>query len=332
MRPYRVAPCRPGSSPLTRGKLTDSGGDETEFGLIPAHAGKTRSRWVGGCPRWAHPRSRGENASIGPPRPSGPGSSPLTRGKPEELQAWFEASRLIPAHAGKTSPLECPTASTRAHPRSRGENSLSSYTVSSAYGSSPLTRGKQASSQVRHLQERLIPAHAGKTARKRAETGADEAHPRSRGENSTSSASILTLHGSSPLTRGKRRRCTSRSASGRLIPAHAGKTWREEGRRPPTWAHPRSRGENPALQKCFHKTRGSSPLTRGKPMASSPGLSLPGLIPAHAGKTWSTHMCADATTAHPRSRGENGWYQSWRSRYHGSSPLTRGKLLQADGG
>ena len=30
------------------------------------------------------------------------GSSPLTRGKRETVAEWFEKSRLIPAHAGKT--------------------------------------------------------------------------------------------------------------------------------------------------------------------------------------------------------------------------------------
>ena len=50
-----------------------------------------------------------------------------------------------------------------AHPRSRGENLLSSWKPSAQPGSSPLTRGKL----VRDLRGwsliGLIPAHAGKT-------------------------------------------------------------------------------------------------------------------------------------------------------------------------
>ena len=92
--------------------------------------------------RQAHPRSRGENAER---RRGGEllgGSSPLTRGKRHSLQPRLRDRGLIPAHAGKTEPPARGPRPPAAHPRSRGENSESSYTVSSAYGSSPLTRGK----------------------------------------------------------------------------------------------------------------------------------------------------------------------------------------------
>ena len=70
-----------GSSPLTRGKRVSVEGAGHLQGLIPAHAGKTlRSRKASG-PRWAHPRSRGENDKGGDGTGTGPGSSPLTRGK-----------------------------------------------------------------------------------------------------------------------------------------------------------------------------------------------------------------------------------------------------------
>ena len=79
---HRRAPHRStGSSPLTRGKPPSSITDPHERGLIPAHAGKTvlpaSRRSV--CP--AHPRSRGENASIDAKAAELGGSSPLTRGK-----------------------------------------------------------------------------------------------------------------------------------------------------------------------------------------------------------------------------------------------------------
>ena len=53
------------------------------------------------------------------------GSSPLTRGK--RLCADFDemVTGLIPAHAGKTPVLFFDRPAMRAHPRSRGENSLS---------------------------------------------------------------------------------------------------------------------------------------------------------------------------------------------------------------
>ena len=52
-------------------------------------------------------------------------------------------------------------------------------------------------------------------------------------------------------------------------------------------AHPRSRGENRALDTLNMCQVGSSPLTRGKPHAVTHALRTYGLIPAHAGKTGS---------------------------------------------
>ena len=54
-----------GSSPLTRGKqLTRRPGDSVR-GLIPAHAGKTEAHQLQDISGRAHPRSRGENESMG---------------------------------------------------------------------------------------------------------------------------------------------------------------------------------------------------------------------------------------------------------------------------
>ena len=50
-----------GSSPLTRGTHSRSTRAARQCGLIPAHAGKTMSAWVGAYSDGAHPRSRGEN-------------------------------------------------------------------------------------------------------------------------------------------------------------------------------------------------------------------------------------------------------------------------------
>ena len=71
----------------------------------------------------------------------------------------------------------------------------------------------------------------------------------------------------------------------RLIPAHAGKTWKTTRTVPGSEAHPRSRGENAAGVIGTFVAGGSSPLTRGKHGAASEALDLRGLIPAHAGKT-----------------------------------------------
>ena len=91
------------------------------------------------------------------------GSSPLTRGKRVSERPIFEATGLIPAHAGKTSPTWSPPTMTRAHPRSRGENGVVAVIEDRGLGSSPLTRGKQVGERVGMRTCGLIPAHAGKT-------------------------------------------------------------------------------------------------------------------------------------------------------------------------
>ena len=91
---------------------------------------------------WAHPRSRGENASFLGLRFRSLGSSPLTRGKRNLCPLRGVVGGLIPAHAGKTIGSEFRTIGYRAHPRSRGENSPCAEPCTIHLGSSPLTRGK----------------------------------------------------------------------------------------------------------------------------------------------------------------------------------------------
>ena len=75
---------------------------------------------------------------------------------------------------------------------------------------------------------------------------------------------------------------------------------------------------------------GSSPLTRGKPANLGPVVEQVGLIPAHAGKTATSCGKCPPITAHPRSRGENINSRRPLNLRAGSSPLTRGKLMNFD--
>ena len=138
-----------------------------------------------------------------------------------------------------------------------------------------------------------------------------------------------STYGSSPLTRGKRNCKTYVLGECGLIPAHAGKTSRCGRPACGSWAHPRSRGENLTALGARGDTRGSSPLTRGKPCDQRPFEGVWGLIPAHAGKTSAPDAGAVSGEAHPRSRGENARGGSLWFINEGSSPLTRGKLIDA---
>ena len=194
-----------GSSPLTRGKLGEGRGGPGCQRLIPAHAGKTRAwSWCRWSPA-AHPRSRGENLGDDDARQGEAGSSPLTRGKLQGRTCVRRSVRLIPAHAGKTKDVSVIAPTTRAHPRSRGENLATFALGLGVGGSSPLTRGKPVWASSRLWAPGLIPAHAGKTSTASARPPRTGAHPRSRGENNAYTAQLIITQGSSPLTRGKRR-------------------------------------------------------------------------------------------------------------------------------
>ena len=175
----------------------------------------------------------------------------------------------------------------------------------SARGSSPLTRGKLPQAQRAQRSDRLIPAHAGKTAGLMPKKPPLEAHPRSRGENSEILSGHYRPSGSSPLTRGKHQGGGLGCRRLGLIPAHAGKTERD-----------------PYSDETLS---GSSPLTRGKPPRSPSRVRVMGLIPAHAGKTLVADDMHFSVPAHPRSRGENENPPLDSANPHGSSPLTRGK-------
>ena len=254
-------------------------------GLIPAHAGKTPRANTPRPASWAHPRSRGENATVRLIRTVTAGSSPLTRGKHGARQRTRRLSGLIPAHAGKTFAPTPKSIHGEAHPRSRGENYLAACLDCGVMGSSPLTRGKPYGPVPACIRGGLIPAHAGKTSSAALASMDAWAHPRSRGENMSARVAACCASGSSPLTRGKRPRDFCSANDVRLIPAHAGKTTAELTPLEIEEAHPRSRGENLPSRSMHRMRSGSSPLTRGKPHARYRFPRFPGLIPAHAGKT-----------------------------------------------
>ena len=93
-------------------------------------------------------------------------------------------------------------------------------------------------------------------------------------------------------------------------------------------AHPRSRGEHVTFLPVTGSVNGSSPLTRGALALWRPTGASPGLIPAHAGSTESGRRCTKTPKAHPRSRGEHHAALVGDTRPQGSSPLTRGALLE----
>ncbi len=91
-----------GSPPRVRGKREFRSRDEQGQRITPARAGKTLKPIVG-CDNYEdHPRACGENAAEKTLIPSGLGSPPRVRGKPNCRLASQMHGRITPARAGKT--------------------------------------------------------------------------------------------------------------------------------------------------------------------------------------------------------------------------------------
>ena len=177
-----------------------------------------------------------------------------------------------------------------------------------------------------HEACRLIPAQAGKTVVLGVGAGALAAHPRAGGENQLRRLGVDRCLGSSPRRRGKPNWRRRRPVGSGLIPAQAGKTCPLARVPQRGEAHPRAGRENQHKQPLPGGRRGSSPRRRGKRYIEATGITVPGLIPAQAGKTsWSGSSWA-VMWAHPRAGGENDQGAPDHGWPVGSSPRRRGKL------
>ena len=171
---------------------------------------------------------------------------------------------------------------------------------------------------------RIIPAYAGSTRQERRPPRAAGDHPRVRGEHSLEWPGPLPLPGSSPRTRGARRRWHDGFIHGGIIPAYAGSTlaafvisrWR--------WDHPRVRGEHPKGRANSCARWGSSPRTRGAPSETPRLCGASGIIPAYAGSTLYQVGESRLLQDHPRVRGEHVELIEDALLPAGSSPRTRG--------
>ena len=293
-------------------------------GLIPARAGTTRRVYDSAEAAEAHPRSRGDHASLFFPARPFLGSSPLARGPPGCTGSADPRRGLIPARAGTTVWHRDSGSGGGAHPRSRGDHMLFSCSMPPVAGSSPLARGPPKLLNRLACLVRLVPARAGTTGGGFAGVAAAEAHPRSRGDHTAVRFAVSVTAGSSPLARGPQRRMGICKHGRGLIPARAGTTGAAHFVLFLSGAHPRSRGDHLLLRRRFPRRGGSSPLARG-PLGDASWLRLRrGLIPARAGTTLSGIWRLASPWAHPRSRGDHYEPAGIVHRDEGSSPLARG--------
>ena len=109
------------------------------------------------------------------------------------------------------------------------------------------------------------------------------------------------------------------------IPAYAGRTTNQRKTGLSPGKHPRIRGEN--LSPHFSKTYfvETSPHTRGEPIRSCVSMRRRGNIPAYAGRTKQSDLCALSLLKHPRIRGENCQFVVEVAPKSETSPHTRGE-------
>ena len=215
-----------GSSPLSRGIQLPNHRTTTHIRIIPALAGNTAEPPPNDDNDKDHPRSRGEYSNgLTTLRWCG-GSSPLSRGIPSLGCENTELIRIIPALAGNTLPLRQRLSIFRDHPRSRGEYMSWFAVTCCTHGSSPLSRGILSTMSDVVRSDRIIPALAGNTPSAQSTACLTSDHPRSRGEYFVEVVVDVDACGSSPLSRGIRRRSLRLITGDGIIPALAGNTSR----------------------------------------------------------------------------------------------------------
>ena len=159
-RPEKAAT---GSSPLSRGILSEPVVSDAPVGIIPALAGNTVPVLPVVVVLKDHPRSRGEYAASALFMSCCAGSSPLSRGIPFSATDAIKWPGIIPALAGNTRHAFLASLYIPDHPRSRGEYlTMLCYPVDTI-GSSPLSRGIRSRWLCNAAVTGIIPALAGNT-------------------------------------------------------------------------------------------------------------------------------------------------------------------------
>ena len=194
-----------GSPPRMRGKQLSCSQAAMEYGITPAHAGKTGLNTLPSLLLRDHPRACGENCLGITSRRVRQGSPPRMRGKHLETHCDCVAHGITPAHAGKTVPHLCAGDACGDHPRACGENMFTWNFGMKGGGSPPRMRGKLGDIEVERVVDGITPAHAGKTVTKPQNSRSHRDHPRACGENEIKFTENEDGEGSPPRMRGKRR-------------------------------------------------------------------------------------------------------------------------------
>ena len=190
------------------------------------------------------------------------------------------------------------------HPRGCGEKLETRAQPVMLMGSSPRVRGKGLVAVVGFFSWGIIPAGAGKSARRATSVVDAKDHPRGCGEKGTAPPGESMIRGSSPRVRGKGVRHRFKEHALGIIPAGAGKSFCDFPQSKAQGDHPRGCGEKSGRRRRCRCYRGSSPRVRGKVQSFAVPDGAPWIIPAGAGKSFCRAPRRRLLPDHPRGCGE----------------------------
>ena len=186
-----------------RGKVSDSISAVVLYGITPAYAGKSASRFAKTALCWDHPRVCGEKPCC-PPLPAVRiGSPPRMRGKASTHSTIASCTGITPAYAGKSIMDHVMEVRYWDHPRVCGEKLIVPRASDEYPGSPPRMRGKVQRSSMGFPVCGITPAYAGKSHRLVSRRRQSGDHPRVCGEKKPPCLPRHTTMGSPPRMRGK---------------------------------------------------------------------------------------------------------------------------------
>ena len=214
---------RMGSPPHMRGKGTLMACRSWLIGITPAHAGKSSFLHRHRLCFWDHPRTCGEKCRRPDTQVPVPGSPPHMRGKAYMYICIGTATRITPAHAGKSNAVGAGRKAGEDHPRTCGEKQAERGSIETRRGSPPHMRGKAGFLRASSFLTGITPAHAGKRHGMIFFSLLAMDHPRTCGEKTRDDFFQFVGNGSPPHMRGKVKLSSITGYLGGITPAHAGK-------------------------------------------------------------------------------------------------------------
>ena len=232
---------------------------------------------------------------------------------------------ITPACAGKRERAVGCLRLLQDHPRVCGEKHFGGIIRVCIVGSPPRVRGKGFRNLVEVRLIRITPAYAGKRRSASCLTCPPRDHPRVCGEKYNDGMNQKPGVGSPPRMRGKDAARKIPISIGGITPAYAGKSWVHSCFHFYARDHPRVCGEKYNDGMNQKPGVGSPPRMRGKDAARKIPISIGGITPAYAGKSW-VHSCFHFYARdHPRVCGEKYMFPVLLALFVGSPPRMRGK-------